>query len=314
VSDAAAGRPARFCCLARFNRRVVFAGLASLTCVTAIGCAPPLKPDPHYVLGTPYQAGSVWFYPRESYDLDETGLAGIVKNNTGRLTSDGEVFDQTVLAAAHPTSQLPAIARLTNLENGHEITLRLNDRGSGDPHRLVEVTRRAAELLDMPPNGATRVRLRILPNESHAATDAVPGAPALAMTAAPRGTVEVAELPPPAGVRQSGGDRVSHAVSLAPPAEATPPAPPMRLPETVVQTSPRPGLLIVRLDIFDDYRYAAAQRARMAAAGARIVPVVQGRGHRFEVEIGPLPDVARADSVLEEALAAGIPDARIVVE
>jgi rare lipoprotein A len=72
--------------------------------------------------------------------------------------------------------------------------------------------------------------------------------------------------------------------------------------------------LIVRLDIFDDYRYAAAQRARMAAAGARIVPIVRGRSRRFEVEIGPLPDVARADAVLEEALAAGIPDARIVVE
>ena len=313
VSDAAARWPERFCCLARSNHRVVFAGLASLTCVTAVGCAPPLKPDPHYVLGKPYQAGQVWFYPRESYDLDETGLAGIVRNNADRLTSDGEVFDQTVLAAAHPTSQLPAIARVTNLDNGREITVRLNDRGSGDPRRLVEITRRAAELLDMPPTGATRVRLRVLPNESHAAADALPGAPSLTMTAAPRGTVEVAELPPPPGVRR-GSDRVLHTVPLAPPAEAAPPAPPMRLPETVIQTSPRPGLLIVRLDIFDDYRYAAAQRARMAAAGARIVSIVQGRTHRFEVEIGPLPDVARADAVLDEALAAGIPDARIVVE
>jgi rare lipoprotein A len=313
VSGVSGGWLDRLCRLTRSRDHVLFAGLTSLVCMVAVGCTPPLKPDPHYVLGKPYQAGQVWFYPRESYDLDETGLAGIVRNNADRLTSDGEVFAQTVLAAAHPTSQLPAIARVTNLDNGREITVRLNDRGSGDPRRLVEITRRAAELLDMPTNGATRVRLRILPNESHAAADALPGAPSLTMTAAPRGTVEVAELPPPPGVRR-GSDRVLHTVPLAPPAEAAPPAPPMRLPETVIQTSPRPGLLMVRLDIFDDYRYAAAQRARMAAAGARIVSIVQGRTHRFEVEIGPLPDVARADAVLDQALAAGIPDARIVVE
>jgi len=52
----------------------------------------------------------------------------------------------------------------------------------------------------------------------------------------------------------------------------------------------------------------------MAAAGARIVHVRDGRTTRFRVEIGPLPDVAHADSVMETALASGIPDARIVVD
>ena len=91
------------------------------------------------------------------------------------MTTDGEVFDQTALAAAHPTIQLPAIARLTNLENGREVTVRLNDRGSGDPHRLVEITRRTAHLLDMPPDGVARVRLHVLPDESHAAAEALSG-------------------------------------------------------------------------------------------------------------------------------------------
>ena len=179
----------------------VLLALALLT----FGRSQALKPDPHYVLGKPYQVGSVWFYPRKSFDLDETGLAAVAAGDAARLTTDGEVFDQTVLAAGHPTIQLPAIARLTNLENGREVTVRLNDRGSGDPRRLVEVTRRTALLLAMPADGVARVRLQVLPNESHAAADALPGAPSLAMTAAPRGAVEVAELAPPPGVRQGNG-------------------------------------------------------------------------------------------------------------
>jgi hypothetical protein len=71
---------------------------------------------------------------------------------------------------------------------------------------------------------------------------------------------------------------------------------------------------MVQLDTFDEYRYAVAQRAKMATSGAVIVPIVDGRRHRFRVEIGPMPDVARADSVLNAALASGVPDARIVVD
>src|ERR1700691_651822 len=161
----------------------------SALALVATACTPPpaLKPDPHYVLGAPYKVGSVWLYPDESFDLDQTGIASITKRAAPGLTTDGELFDQTALAAAHPTVQLPAIARLTNLENGREVTVRINDRGSGDPHRLVEVTRRTATLLDMPPSGIARVRLQVLPNESHAAAEAVPGAPSLRLTAAPRG-------------------------------------------------------------------------------------------------------------------------------
>lgn len=284
--------------------------LASLV----VSCtAPPLKPDVHYVLGQPYKAGSIWFYPKETFDLDETGIAAVAKNDGARLTSDGEVFDQTALAAGHPTVQLPAIARLTNLENGREVIVRLNDRGSGDPRRLVEITSRTAQLLAMPANGLARVRVVMLPNESHAAADALPGAPSLAITAAPRGGVEVAELAPLPGVRQLYGGMVP-VLPTTGAGRAVMAAPPMRLPEFVIQTVPRLTRLMVMLDTFEDYQYTAVQRARMAGAGAHIVSSKVGRTHRFRVEIGPLPDIARADMVLDQALASGIPDARIVVD
>jgi rare lipoprotein A len=288
---------------------------AIISVLVTSGCTPAtvLKPDPHYVLAKPFTTNNVWFYPRESYDLDETGLAVIANTGAPRLTTDGEVFDQTALAAADPTIQLPAIARLTNLENGRQVVVRVNDRGSGDPHRLIQITNRTAVLLAIPLATVARVRLQVLPNESHAAADSLPGAPLLAMTAAPRGSVEIAELAPLPGVRQGGG-RALPIVPVATPAAPEAAAPLLRLPETITQTAPRPGRLMVQLDTFDEYQYAAAQRARMSAVDAQIVTLVSGRKRQFRVEIGPLPDVAKADAVLDHALASGIPDARIMVD
>lgn len=296
----------------RWEGGVGWGGCLALV-LAATGCTPALKPDPHYVLGKPYQAGAVWFYPRESFDLDETGIAAVAKTSAPRLTTDGEVFDQTALAAGHATIQLPAIARLTNLENGREVTVRLNDRGSCDPHRLLDVTSRTALLLDMSPNGLARVRLQVLPNESHAAADALPGAPSLALTAAPRGSVQVAELAPPPGIRSDNGRTLPAAPAVVPEQAATS-APPMRLPEVITQITPRPGRLVVRLDTFDNYQYAAVQRAKMGWNNTNIVTVFEGRTQRFRVEVGPLPNIAAADAVLDRALASGIPDARIMVD
>ncbi len=277
------------------------------------GCAPAPPAKAHYTLGSPYQAGGVWRYPRESYSLDETGLATVNSSAHASLTSDGEVFDQNALAASHATLQLPAIARLTNLENGRALLVRINDRGTGDPHRLVEVTRRVASLLGMSEHGATRVRLEVQETPSRDAVEAVPGAPRLAVDTAPRGAVEVAALPPPPGARQESARVVTTAVLKERPAAPAVSAP-QRLPETVIHTAPRPGELMVRLDTFEDYQYAAVQRARMGGLGARIVPVFEGRTHKFRTVIGPIADVRQADATLDRALAAGIPDARIVVE
>ncbi len=286
--------------------------LLPLTLVT-FACTPQQSPNPHYVLGAPYQAHNVWYYPKESFDLDETGLARVTNNDTPRLTSDGEVFDQSALAAGHPTIQLPAIARLTNLDNGREVMVRINDRGTGDPHRLVEITARTGALLNIPANGVARVRLRVLPDQSHAAADALPGAPSLAIIAAPRGDIQSADLAPPPGVRQGNG-RALPAASVAAPERGVVAAPPMRLPEVVTQAKANPGQLMVRLDTFEEYQYAAVQRAKMGWNNTRIVSVFEGRTHRFRVEVGPMADVAQADAVLDHALSSGIPDAKIVVE
>jgi rare lipoprotein A len=268
--------------------------------------------NPHYVLGAPYQADGVWYYPRESYELTQTGLATVYSFDHPGLTADGEAFDQTALAAAHQTLQLPAIARITNLENGRQVVVRINDRGPATPHRLVEVTRRTAALLGFPGDGVARVRLEVLAEPSQAAVDAVPGAPTLQIAAAPRGDVAQTDLPPPG----STAPAPVHATTVAATAtqSAAADAPPMRLPESVTQTAPDPGRLFIELSSFQSYQYAAMQRARVAGLGATVINRHENGAEVFRVMIGPFMTVPQADSVLDQVLSTGVTDARIVVE
>ena len=282
-----------------------------LLALAPVAChrAPP--PSPHYVLGAPYQSDGAWFYPRESYQADETGLAAVYQAGHGALTTDAEAFDQSVPAAAHPTLQLPAIARLTDLDTGRQVLVRINDRGHPTPHRLLQVTRRTATLLGFPPDGVARVRLQLLPVESHAALEKLPGAPMLALTAAPLGAVQATQLPPP-------GTAAQPVAAPAPAPEAQParlpPATIARLPETVTQMAPDPGSLFVQLGTFHNVQYADIQRAQVGGLGARVVSSREGRVRTYRVIIGPLADERQADAMLDRVLGAGVTDARIVVE
>ena len=282
-------------------------------CVAAllVSCQRPPPANPHYALGAPYQAGGVWYYPRESFEGEQTGLATMYAKEHGPLTADGEVFDQSALAAAHQTLQLPSIARITNLENGLQVTVRINDRGPATPHRLVEVTRRTAALLQFAHDDGVRVRLEILPAESHAAVDAVPGAPKLNLAAAPVIAVQQSELPPPGSTSRP----TAIGEPIAPEEHAPTVAPIERLPETVTRVAASPGRLFIQLGTFQSHAYADIQRAKVAALGASIVSTSQGRRQSsYRVVIGPLGSVEQADKVLDQVLRAGVTDAHIVVE
>jgi rare lipoprotein A len=274
------------------------------------GCQRSPRPNPHYVLGEPYQSGGVWWYPRENHGLDETGLAAVYPDGHPPLTTDGEVFGQGALAAAHPTLQLPVIARLTNLQTGRAILVRINDRGVPTPHRLVQLTKRTADLLGMPHDGTARIRLTVLAAASANAEEHVGGAPQLQMVAAPRGVVASAELAAPPGARQESG----HALSAEPGQLADAAATTQTLPESVTQGAPFPGRLWVRLDSFQSYQYAMVEGARLAGLAAHVDPIFDGRSQSFRVMIGPLDSVIQADAVLDQAIRAGVNDARIVVE
>ncbi|MGP1394269.1 MAG: septal ring lytic transglycosylase RlpA family protein [Inquilinaceae bacterium] len=121
----------------------------------------------YYKVGAPYRINDKLYVPREDYAYDQTGIASWYGPGFhGKRTANGERFDESALTAAHPTLQMPSLVRVTNLENGRSVVLRVNDRGPFAHNRLIDVSKRAAELLGFRGQGTARVRVEVLPEES----------------------------------------------------------------------------------------------------------------------------------------------------
>src|SRR6185295_13166183 len=129
--------------------------------------APPAKPKVAYKVGNPYQIDGVWYYPTVDYNYDETGVASWYGPDfDGKDTALGETYDMNDLTAAHRTLPMPSMVRVTNLENGWVLALWVNDRGPYAKGRILDVSRRGAQLLGFDANGTARVRVQIMAEES----------------------------------------------------------------------------------------------------------------------------------------------------
>ncbi len=115
----------------------------------------------------PYQVKGVWYTPRADYAYDETGTASWYGPGFDQqLTADNEIYDMNQLSAAHKTLPLPSVVQVTNLQNGRSLRLRVNDRGPFVDGRIIDLSRRAAQLLGFESTGTAPVRVRILKDES----------------------------------------------------------------------------------------------------------------------------------------------------
>src|SRR6202166_2945619 len=134
-------------------------GVSSSPRVVAFG-EPVPKGGGTYRVGKPYVVGGRVYVPEEDVNYREEGLASWYGDDFhGRLTANGEIFDMASLSAAHPTLPIPCYARVTNLSNGKSLIVRVNDRGPYHGNRVMDVSSRAAELLEFKGYGIARVRV-----------------------------------------------------------------------------------------------------------------------------------------------------------
>ena len=122
------------------------------------------QPVPHgggqYLIGHPYSIAGHRYYPAENPSYSAVGMAswyGAAFH--GRRTANGEVYDMASLSAAHPTMPLPSYARVTNLGNGYSVIVRVNDRGPYHGGRVMDVSSRVADVLDMKAMGTAKVKV-----------------------------------------------------------------------------------------------------------------------------------------------------------
>ena len=134
-------------------------GVSSSPRVVAFG-EPVPKGGGVYRVGKPYTVAGKVYVPEEDVNYRAEGMASWYGDDFhGRLTANGEVFDMASLTAAHPTLPMPCYARVTNLANGKSLIVRVNDRGPYHGNRLIDVSNKAADLLEFKGNGIARVRV-----------------------------------------------------------------------------------------------------------------------------------------------------------
>lgn len=316
---------------------------------------PKVEPRSLYGNKSPYSVlGQTYRVLPSPHGYVERGIASFYGNKFhGYKTSSLEDYDMYQFSAAHKTLPLPSYARVTNLENGKSVIVRINDRGPFHENRIIDLSFAAAVKIGVWPKGTGLVEVRAIdPGDpgSERSAPYVNTAPKPAPVTAPRppagsavGAMGAAAVPAGDAADDYGDGSVA-GMTDATPAEALPPAagstaraagattriaaatPPgtgaapaaAAVPAGSI-TPPVPGKPSIYLQVgaFSDVANAQRVADQLNRAGLGPVSVVEtqigGRNVR-RVRVGPLSDVDTADRVTDQIAGMGLPRPQVAVD
>ena len=273
--------------------------------------------EARYKVGSPYEVRGVWYYPERNLSYDETGIASWYGDEfAGKPTANGETFNPAIVSAAHKTLPMPSAVRVTNLENGRAMVVRVNDRGPFVSGRIIDLSREAARLLGFQKSGVARVRVQILAEESlRLEREAKQGrfpAVGVASSSAEKPNNSAAAVPSVSlksrsksgSVIEREGGSVS-AIDLFTSSRST----------EVIELEPVATRIWVQAGAFGNRSNAEAMAQRLKVIGNVEISKFDLSGsivHR--VRVGPLQEVADADRTLKKVIDLGYHGSRIVIE
>ncbi|MDB2389896.1 septal ring lytic transglycosylase RlpA family protein [Alphaproteobacteria bacterium] len=274
-----------------------------------------VKAAPRYKVGNPYQVAGIWYYPDRDLAYDETGIGSWYGDEfAGKLTANGEIFDPTKVTAAHKTLPMPSVVRVTNLDNGKSLVVRINDRGPFVAGRIIDLSRASARLIGYKDNGLARVRVQVLAEQSLRLEQ----------------LAKAGKFPELVGVDQEMPETdavVQPKVSLTTRSSSK-----KSKPEDVVQQSAiellanaRVGEVIevapittniwVQIGAFHDEKNANNVLTKISGVSDGVVSPVEKAGQTlYRVRLGPIGEVQRADKLLDGVVNMGFTGARIIVD
>lgn len=303
-----------------------------LTCVLLLGgCAetqlaahvaknalPQNTSQGNFKVGKPYKVDGQWYTPQETYNLTETGIASWYGTEfQGKRTANGEVFDMNELTAAHRTLQMPSLVRVTNLENGRSLIVRVNDRGPFKRGRVMDVSKRAAELLGFKSKGTAKVKLQLLSKESQDLAmaakrgDDTRGSE-ISMNEGRKPVMTNAVLTSP----EPTGYEVQTASAQQAPVTGHYSSEGNFMPDPVIKQVPvSPTSIFIQAGAFGNPDNAGRMALSMQGYGrAQVYPAMVHGQQFYRVRIGPLASVDDADAMLARIANDGHPEAIIIVE
>lgn len=273
--------------------------------------------NPVYKIGNPYQVGGVWYYPERDLAYDETGIGSWYGDEfAGRLTANGEIFDPDMVTAAHKTLPMPSVVRVTNLDNGKSLVVRINDRGPFVAGRIIDLSREAARLIGYRDQGIARVRVQVLAEQTlrleklakdgnfTEITGDVSAMPTVAAVEQPEVSMTATSSSGKTVDSDVEDDNVSALELLAR----------SRVGE-VITVAPIETQIWVQVGAFYAEANASNVLAKVEIVGAGQVSPVDVSGQTLHrVRIGPLGSVEAADRALDGVIGLGFSGARIVVD
>ena len=274
-----------------------------------------------YQVGRPYEVAGLWYTPREDPAYDRVGSASWYGELFhGRRTANGEIYDMDRLSAAHPTLPLPVYARVTNLNNGRSLVVRINDRGPFARDRIIDLSRRSAEALGFRNHGTATVRVKYLGRAPLNGNDSYEQA-YLASQSWAR-VASKAKAPETASNRIAGSEKLpaenpenlalqwragEMRPAAAPPLHAT-----GAIPVNAGTGAQAPGLM-VQAGTFKNKDNAERARATLSGiAPVEIASIGVRQEVYFRVRVGPFSDPSEAKAALMKVTQAGYSGAKVV--
>ena len=293
----------------------------------------------YYKIGEPYTVDGVLYTPAEDWNYDETGIASWYGPDFhGKHTANGELYDMNQVTGAHKTLPMPCLVRVTNLDNGRAIVVRVNDRGPFARGRILDLSRRAAQLLGFERIGTAKVRVQIMAPESQALAVAarqgqlgstLAGLDANALPPAPPAASPYTAAPPTAASASPVYPEDQRAALIAMANEGAAireedPATSVKgntvngrfLPAPqVTQQKVRPSNIYIQAGTFSVIENAERLRNTLGrVAKTDISPLTINGKPFYRVRVGPIGSVDEADQLLSRVVGVGASDARIIVD
>lgn len=263
-----------------------------------------VKPGPGGVvkIGNPYKIGDKWYYPADIPDYDETGIASWYGPQFHQQrTANGEIFDMNEITAAHPILPMPSYVEVTNLNNGRQLVVRINDRGPFAKDRIIDLSRRAAQLLGFDQSGTAPVRVRRVYPEG-------------VDTPLPQTTIAQNQTPAyqqPAVSQPRAQTAPQYASAGAAPGAVTQTQLPSAPAQPAMPATTQSGIVFIQVAALSDSQRAETLALNLRRFGAsQVQPAPSGV---YRVQIGPFESRQSAEIVLAEIRAAGYSDARVTL-
>jgi len=271
---------------------------------------PQIEPRSKYGNPPSYEVFGKRYYTLPSGDgFVERGIASWYGEDFhGKRASSGEPYDMFAMTAAHKELPLPTYARVTNLENGRSIVVKINDRGPFHANRVIDLSWVAASKLRITAKGTGLVEVRAI---DPANPEALPPPQLDSGTRYASATPAVPRAPAEPRVAARPAPTKAAAQPVAPP-PAPPPAP---KPETTVASlNPK---MFIQVGAFSSRENADKLKTKVAKDLRRTVRVdtdqVNGKAfHR--VQVGPVESVDEADLLVARLESLGVDQPRVVVD